>query len=540
MKRFFGLFSKENSVRSASIILIITLTLSNVLGLLRDRFLAKNILTSDLDIYYASFRIPDLIFNFLILGAITSAFIPVFSEYIMGKKLKEAYRITNSLINIALVALIIMALLFILFMPEIMPLVVPKFDTERMNETVKYSRLLMLTPIFFSTSYILGGVLNSFKLFLSYSLAPIVYNLSIIVGAAFFASRFGVIAVVYSVIIGSILHLLIQLPPVLKLGFRFSAVFDWKDKAIKRIIRLMIPRTIGMGANQLMLIVYTAIASSLTAGSIAAFTLSNNIQTMPSVVFGTSFATAVFPTLTAKIALNDKESFAFYLNRTLRSIAFLLIPSSVIFILMRAQIVRLILGSGKFGWDDTKRTALTLGLFSVSLLAQGLIPLLARAFYALKNTRTPMYISIVTAAISIALGFPLAKMFGVAGLALSFSIASFINVVILFVYLRRIYPEIWNKDVSFSYIRITIISLIMGVLVWYSAHVASNYVDMNRFIGILTQTCIALVVGAVSYFGLSHFFDSDEMNWALTRKINGSNPENTAAENIEKAEYEKV
>lgn len=539
MKRFFGLFSKENSVRGASIILMITLALSNILGLLRDRFLTKNILTSDLDVYYASFRIPDLIFNFLILGAITSAFIPVFSEYIVGKKLKDGYRITNSLINIALVALIAVASIIILFMPQLMPLVVPKFDAIRMNQAIKYSRLLMLTPIFFSTSYILGGVLNSFKRFLSYSLAPIIYNLSIIVGAAFFASRYGVIAVIYSVIIGSILHLLVQLPPALKLGFRFSAVFDWRDKAVKKIIRLMIPRTIGMGANQLMLIVYTAVASSLAAGSITAFTLSNNIQTMPSVVFGTSFATAIFPTLTAKIALNDNKSFAFYLNRTLRSIAFLLIPSSVIFILLRAQIVRLILGSGKFDWDDTKRTALTLGLFSISLLAQGLIPLLARAFYALKNTRTPMYISIVTAIISVILGFPLAKMFGVAGLALAFSVASFINVGILFFYLRRIYPEIWNRGVSFSFFRITVISIIMGFLVRISMHSVANIVDMNRYWGILTQTCIALIVGLVSYLVLSRFFDSDEMKWALTRKVNGADPKSTA-ESLEEAEYEKV
>lgn len=540
MKRLFGLFSKENSVRSASIILIVTLALSNILGLLRDRFLAKNILTSDLDVYYASFRIPDLIFNFLILGAITSAFIPIFSEYIVGKKLKEGYRITNSLINLALVTLIVLAVIFCLLMPQLMPLVVPKFDQERMSQAVRYSRMLMLTPIFFSISYIMGGILNSFKRFLAYSLAPIVYNLAIIIGAAFYASKYGVSAVVYCVIIGSFLHFLVQLPPVLKLGFRFGAVFDWKDKTLKRILRLMVPRTIGMGANQLMLVVYTAVASSLAAGSIAAFTLSNNIQTMPSVVFGTSFATAVFPTLTGKIAKHDKEGFAFYLNRTIRSIAFLLIPSSIIFILLRAQIVRLILGSGKFTWDDTKRTALTLGLFSISLLAQGLIPLLARAFYALKNTKTPMYISIVTTIISIVLGFPLAKMFGVAGLALAFSISSFINVGILFFYLRQIYPEIWNRGVSYSYLRIIGMSLIMGLSVWASMHIAANFVNMDRFWGIFAQTCFALIVGLVSYFALSRIFDCEEMKWALTRKINGRKTELSTAENIEEAEYEKV
>jgi len=540
MKRFFGLFSKENSVRSASIILIITLALSNILGLLRDRFLDKIISTSTLDIYYASFRIPDLIFNFLILGAITSAFIPIFTDFITKKNVKEGYRVTNSLLNLAILSMVAMAVIFGILMPYIMPVIVPGFDLDRMSQAVKMSRLLMLTPIFFSFSYILGGVLNSYKRFFAYSLAPLIYNGSIIIGAVFFAPRFGLIAVVYSVIAGAFFHLLVQLPSALQLGYRFQFVLDWKNAAIKKMVKLMVPRTIGMGVNQLMLVVYTAVASSLVAGSITSFTQANNIQTMPSVVFGTSFATAVFPTLTAKIAEGDKKSFAFYLNRSIRSIGFLLIPSSIIFILLRAQIVRLLLGSGKFGWDDTKRTALTLGFFSISLLAQGLIPLFAKAFYALKNTKTPMYIAIVTVAVSIILGYPFAKWFGVGGLALAFSIASFVNVGILFYYLRRIYPEVWNSGVSYSYVRITIISLIMGALVWSSMHIAANYVDMNRFFGILTQTCIALVVGLISYLALSRLFDSDEMKWALTRKINGKDNPDTAAESIEEAEYEKV
>ena len=527
VKRISGLFSRENSVRAASIILIITLTLSNLLGLIRDRFLTKNIATSNLDIYYASFKIPDLIFNLLILGAITSAFIPIFSDYIAKKELKEGYEVTNTLINIALIFMIVAAIILGIFMPYLMPLIVPKFDATRMQEAVKYSRLFMLTPIFFSVSYIIGGVLNSFKRFLSYALAPLFYNGSIIVGAAVFAPKYGLIAVVYCVIAGAVLHLMVQLPSAMKLGFRFQAVFDWRHLAIKRIIRLMIPRTIGMGVNQLMLIAYTAIASSLVAGSIAAFELSNNIMTMPVVVFGTSFATAVFPTLTSKIAEGDKKGFAFYLNRSLRSIAFLLIPASVAFILLRAQIIRLILGSGKFGWDDTKRTALTLGFFSISLLAQGLLPILARAFYALKNTRTPMYISIVTAIVGIAFGYPLARVYGVAGLALAFSIGSFVNVIILYYYLKKIYPDIWNKAVLYSFIKIAGISLIMGVAMWIAMHLAAPHVNMNRFFGVLTQTIIALAIGFAAYFGLSYLFGLDEMKWAVTRKINGGkNPQN--------------
>lgn len=521
VKRISGLFSKENSVRGASIILIITLTLSNILGLFRDRFLAKNIATSNLDIYYASFRIPDLIFNLLILGAITSAFIPIFTDYIAKKETEEGYRVTNSLINIAVLFMIVFAIILGIFMPYLMPLIVPKFDAARMQETVKYSRLIMLTPIFFSISYIVGGVLNSFKRFVAYALAPLFYNVAIIFGAAFLAPKYGLSAVVYCVIVGSFLHLIVQLPSVMKLGFRFQAVFEWRHKAIKRIVRLMIPRTIGMGINQIMFIAFTAIASSLVAGSIAAFELSNNIMTMPVVVFGTSFATAVFPTLTSKIAEGDKVGFSFYLTRSVRSIAFLLIPSSIIFILLRAQVVRLILGSGKFDWEDTRRTALTLGFFSFSLVAQGLIPILARAFYALKNTRTPMYISIVAAVISISFGYPLARSYGVAGLALAFSIGSFVNVSILYYYLQKRFPDIWNRTVINSFLKIIGISLVMGFCIWASLHIVANYVDMSRFFGVLTQALIALAVGFIAYLGLSRIFDLDEMKWAITRKISG-------------------
>ncbi|MCL5410426.1 MAG: murein biosynthesis integral membrane protein MurJ [Patescibacteria group bacterium] len=538
MKRFFGLFSKENSIRGASIILIITLALSNILGLLRDRFLAKNISTYNLDIYYASFRIPDLIFNLLILGAISSAFIPIFSEFIAKKKEKEGFDVTNNLLNTALLFTIISAVILYIFMPFLIPLIVPKFDAVRLQQTIKLSRLMMITPIFFSISYILGGVLNSFKRFLSYSLAPLVYNLSIIFGAAVLAPKYGMIAVVYSVIAGSFLHLLIQLPSAIKLGFRYKFIFNFKEKAFRRIIALMIPRTIGMSANQLLLIVYTAIASSLAIGSISAFSLSNNMQTMPTVVFGTSFATAVFPTLTAKIANNDNEGFAFYLDRSMRAIAFLLIPSSIIFILLRAQIVRLILGSGKFNWNDTRMTAMALGLFSISLLAQGITPLLAKAFYALKNTKTPMYISIITVIVSIILAYPLANLFGVAGLAFAFSIGSFVNAIILFISLSRAYPGGWHITMIYSYAKITLISVVMGFFVWATAHLMADVVDMTRFHGVLTQTMVASCVGVLTYWGLSHLFGCDELKWVLTRKINGKIEK--SLEEVETAEYEKV
>lgn len=524
MKRFIKFFNKENSIRGASIILIITLTLSNVLGLIRDRFLTKNIDTYFLDVYYASFRIPDLIFNFLILGAISSAFIPVFSDFLAQKKEKDGFRITNELLNICVIVMVISAIILFFLMPYIIPLIVPKFDAERMKQTILLSRLLMITPVFFSISYIFSGILNCYKRFLVYSLAPLIYNLSIIIGAAVLGPKYGIKGVVIFVIIGSLLHFLIQLPSIIKLGFKYLPVLSFRDPAIKRIIRLMIPRTIGMGTTQVMLLVFTAIASALAAGSISAFNLANNIQTVPVVVLGTSFATAIFPTLAVKISEKKEADFSFYLNRALRAIGYLLIPSTIIFFLLRAHIIRLILGSGKFDWEDTRMTATALGFFSLSILAQGLIPLLSRAFYALKNTKTPMYIAIVSTLISIAVAFPLAEIFSVAGLAIAFSIGSYINMLILIYYLQKKYPGILDKNLFISYVKTLAISLIMGGFVWSSLHIMVDWVDMTRFHGVLIQSGVSGVVGVVVFFLLSRFFDQEEMKWAFTRRINGDKP----------------
>lgn len=521
MKRLVSSFFKENSLRGASVILIITLTVSNILGLFRDRFLTKNIETYNLDIYYAAFRIPDFVFNTLILGAIVSAFIPIFSEFIARDEKEEGFKTANLLLNAGLFFTIVSAVILIIFMPYVMKVMVPSFDAYRMGQAVLYSRVLMIMPIFFSVSYIIGGMLNCYKRFFVYALSPLLYNLSIIIGAAILAPKYGVIAVIWMVVLGSFLHFAILIPSIFKIGYRWKAVFSLKDRHIRQITKLMLPRSISLGVNQIMFSVYTAIASALAVGSISAFNLANNIQSVPVIVLGSSFATAVFPTLSMKIAQNKKDEFSFYLSRALRAIGYFLIPSTVIFILLRAQIVRLILGSGKFGWSDTRMTALALGFFALSILAQGLMPLVARAFYAMKDTKTPMICSVITVVASIIAAVPLSHYFSVAGLAFAFSLGNYINVISLIYYLNKIYPGVIERSVFSSYLKTAAISLAMGVAVWSSMHIFANFVDMTRFWGVFSQTAVACATGGIIFFSLSYFFDSDEMKWAFTRKING-------------------
>jgi putative peptidoglycan lipid II flippase len=509
-KFFFNFFGGKNSYRAASVILIITLFLSNVLGVIRDHYLTQKIPTDFLSVYYAAFRIPDLIFNILILGAIASAFIPIFSSLLASQKQKEAWEVANSVINIAIVSLIVAAGILAILMPFLVPLFVPGFDEAKKNLTVSLARIMLASPLFFGLSYIFGAILNSFKRFMVYSLAPLVYNVAIILGTIFLADRIGIVGVALAVVAGAFLHMAIQVPIAVSLGWRWQSIFDFKNSYVRKIGILMFPRAIGLGANQIMLLVFTSLASALGGAAVAVYNLADNIQTMPMVVFGTSFAMAIFPTLSESYARNDLESFADYFTKTLRSVLFFMIPIVFGVILLRAQIVRLILGSGFFGWQQTIDTANTLGYFALALVFTSTVPLLARSFYALHNTKIPMMVTIVSVALSIMASFFLAPKMGITGLALAYSIGSFFNCLILYLLLRKKLPLDEWPILSFV-VKVIAASLIMAVAIQEIKYLAALFVDMHRFWGVLTQTVLATLGGIVIFLLIAWVFNCEEI-----------------------------
>jgi len=495
---------RENSIKGASMILVVTLTLSNVLGVFRDHFLAQKIPTDQLDIYFAAFRLPDLVFNILILGSIAAAFVPVYSKYLKEKGSKEAQELAQASITtgVSVVAVCLVAMYFL--MPYLMTVLVPSFNEIKRRETVELARFLLISPFFFTISYFIGGVLNSHKRFLAFSLAPLFYNLSIIVCVLLFSDRMGVKGAAIGVVIGALAHLLVQLPSAIKMGFRPIPRFDFKHPGVKKIITLMIPRAIGLGANQLLLVAYTVIASAFP-GAIAIYSFADNIQTVPSVIFGNSFALAVFPTLAALSVSNleEKKRFHGLLLKTIRTVLFFLIPATIVLLLLRAQIIRLILGYGFFGWSDTRAASLTLGFFALSIVAQGLIPLIARAFYAIQNTKVPMTSSIISIFVSIALGFLFSRssidaLSGVPGLAFGYSIGSWLNVIIL--------ASILSKEIKIPFLKLAgfcgkviVLSLFAALSLQITKDIVASSFDIDRVKFLLLQTFCAFVVGAGVY-----------------------------------------
>lgn len=484
--------------------------ISKVLGLVRDRILANYFgAGSVLDSYYAAFKLPDLIFNSLVLGALASAFIPVFTRVWLEDKAK-AYRLANVILNYLLLILIGLSGIMFFLAPDLTSLIVPGFVGEQLEQTIMLTRIMLLSIIFFGVSNVVGGILNSLKKFFTFSLAPVFYNLGIIFGITVFYPRLGLQGLAWGVVFGSLLHLLVQLPEVWQSGWHYRWFWQVTGE-VKRVFKLMVPRTIGLAANQLNLLVMTMVASTLMTGSLAIFNLANNLQSFPSSIFGVSLAIAVFPVFSEALALKEQGRFVQVFSLHFRRILFLIIPISVLILLLRAQLVRVILGSGQFDWQDTYYTAQTLGWFVISLFAQSLIPMLARTFYALEDTKTPVIISLVTIAVNILGSVILGRSLGVEGLALAFSGASILNMILLLMVLRLRLGYLDDKKIIWSTFKISVNSLLAGGVIYIILRFMANLVDMRTFIGIFLQGLVAGSVGLVFYLAVSLLTNCEEI-----------------------------
>jgi putative peptidoglycan lipid II flippase len=527
IKRLFN--SSINSITAAATLVATCSLISRLLGVFRDRILAGLFGAGDtLDVYYAAFRIPDLIFNLLILGALSAGFIPIFTSLIkspwqrvrslFGDEHKEAWELTNNVLNILGFGLMILCGLGIVLAPQFMKFVTPGFGQEKIVLTAALSRIMFLSPLFLGISSVFGGVLQSFRRFFVYSLSPIFYNIGIIAGALFLVPLWGIYGLAWGVVLGALAHLLVQVPALIQLGFRYKLSFNLGNVKAKKIWLMMVPRTMSLAISQVNLLVITAIASTLASGSLAVFNLANNLQSFPVGIFGISFAIAVFPALSA--AAFDKEKLVKDLSSTARQILFFIIPAMIILLALRAQIIRVVLGSGQFDWQDTILTINTLGFFLLSLFAQALIPLVVRVFYARHDAKTPFLIGLVAVLANVFLSIWLAGRLGVAGLALAFSLSSILNLVLLWLWLKLEVGQLDESRIFISAVKFSLAALAAGLAVQVVKLAIGANIDMTRFWGVLTQGLAAGLAGILVYFLVCWILRSEELFafWASWRR----------------------
>ena len=530
--RFFN--SQTKTVTFAAILLGASALISRLLGLIRDRLLAGRFgAGEELDIYFAAFRIPDFVYGIFIMGGITAVFLPIFSEYFKNKE-KGAWEFANNLLNCFLFLLVLICGILALLTPFIIKhLVAPGFSQQAQETAVLLTRIMFLSPVFFGLSSIFSGILQYFNRFLVYSLAPVFYNLGIIFGILFLVPFFGLYGLAYGVVLGALFHWLIQIPAARTSGYKYSPLFNFNYPGLIKSFKLMVPRTIGAAAYHINLIVITAIASTLTVGSIAVFNFSNNLQYIPIGLIGSSFALASFPVLSRAWSLGIKEKFLEVFSSTFRQILFLIIPTSLLMFILRAQIVRIILGTGQFGWLETRLTAASLGLFCLGIFASAFIPLLARVFYSFQDTKTPVGIGIVSVILNICLSFLFVFLLGfsnffqefmikilklqnietitVIGLPLALSISAIVQFFLLLIFLGK---KLGNFDLGgiwLSFKKVFLAAVLMAVFTYFTLYFTAAFINAKTFLGIFLQTLLAGAIGISVYIVAAVLLGSPEI-----------------------------
>ncbi len=514
LNRFFN--SQTKTITFAAFLLAASALVSRLLGLVRDRLLAGHFgAGQELDAYFLAFRIPDFVYGILIMGGVSVIFLPVFAEY-FKKSEKEGWRLANVVLNCFLVLLIILCGILAILTPWLIKLIAPGFDPVQRDLAISLTRIMFLSPIFFGLSSIFSGILHYFNRFLAYSVAPILYNLGIIFGIIFFVPIFGVIGLVYGVILGAFSHWVIQIPAAKSSGFHYIPIFNFKYPGLLKIFKLMTWRVIGASVYQINLIVITAIASTLTIGSIAVFNFANNLSHFPIGIIGASFAMAAFPALSRAWVNGAKEEFLENFSSTFRQILFLVIPVSVLIFLFRVEIVQLILGTGRFGWHEIQLTAASLGLFSLGIFALTLTPFLLRLFFSLQDVKTPTIVGLIYMALTIVTSFLFVWLLGfsnffqefmarvlnltnleniqVIGLPLAVSLSAILYFSLLLFFLQKKMGDIGLGEIWRSLRKIIFASLLMALVVYF----------------LFPQAILAAIFGTLIYLLAAFFLKSPE------------------------------
>lgn len=530
-KRF--LMAPQGTVLSAATIIMLMIVASRVLGLVRQRTLAHFFTPDDLSLFFAAFRLPDLIFEVLVFGTFSSAFIPVFTKAIK-KGNHTAWDIASSIVNLGLIIFIILAVLVGFAASGLYGVFAPGYSLSQREEIVRLTRILFAAQGFFVISYVLTGVLESLRRFFIPALAPLFYNLGIILGTLFLAPRLGLMGPVVGVVVGAASHLFIQLPLAAKLGFRFKPRVEITE-GVKKIGKLAAPRLVEVSFLQVSKVAELFFSSLISTASYTYYTFGNTLQLLPVGLFGTSIAKAALPTLSRES--DSPGDFKKTLLSAFYQLTFLTLPVATALIVLRVPVIRLVYGTDIFGWEATVQTGYVLSAFAVGVVFQAAVALLARGFYALHDTKTPVLISIFSIGLTIIADFILINTLklNVWGLALAFTIGSGLQAIMLFYLLNK---RIINESLTLlmgPVVKAAIASLGSGLTMFFFLKIFDRSVWVKRlsFLGkieatkglpfekfvldtrytvnLLTLTIMVGFIGAIVYLVLSILLKSDEV-----------------------------
>lgn len=510
------LLKQQTSILSAAFIIMATVIFSQILGIVRQRLLVSIFGATDiLGVYIASTRIPDFVFQIVIAGALYSAFIPVFSDFLSKNREEDAHKMASTLLVLGLGIFFLFSVMLFAFAPFFLQFINlgSGFSESQMKLMANLMRIILISQLLFIIGTFFSALLQSYSRFFIPGIAAALYNLGIIVGILTLAPVYGIFAPVYGSIFGALVFILIQTPTIIKIGFSFKPSLSFRVPGVLEIARLMWPRTISVAIFQIGTIITVALISFLQSSgrNYVIFDYAQTIAFAPIALFGQTIAQAAFPILSReRERLADfKITFITSFNQVL----YLVLPISALFLVLRIPIVRLIYGSGQFDWQATVLTGKTLAIFSISIFAQALVYLVTRGFYALHDTKTPLIVGAATTLLMTSLGalFVLHYKLGIESIAASYSLASIVNLVVLMVLLNKKVGGFAKLNLFISLAKIFVATFFTGFALYIPIKLLDQLVfDTTRTINLLILTGISSLIGLSLYLFLTWLFNVKE------------------------------
>ncbi len=521
------LLNSQNSIISAALVVSGMYAVSAILGLFRTRLLAHYFGDSaELAVFYTADRIPSFIYSVLVVGTLSAVFIPIFTNAYSKSKV-EAWNFASGVIFYGTIVFAVLAGFAFIFAPQLITaLSVGKFTTEEIKLGAQLMRIMLIGQLLLVMSSFLSSILQSFKFFFVSALAPVMYNLGMLLGTIFLNGNYGIYAPAISVILGGFMHLAIQIPMfVSTIDFRFYKHFKRDTKSFKELAKMFPPRVFGAFVSQISPTVNNSLAVLVSTSSVVYLRNAIQLQSFPVFLFGASMAQAALPSLSLESDPDKREQFKQTFLTTFHQMMFFVLPASVLLLILRVPAVRFAVGTPNYSWDATLKTAMALGFFSISIFSQSSAFLMNRAFYALKDTLTPVLISLFTISVSTAISlFMVTQMhYEVWAVAFAFSVGSILDLIIMMFFLSRKVGGFDSKALLMPFFKISMAAIFMGFSLYLPIKLLDiRYVDTSRTVNLFGLTLFATLAGGISYLIFTKLFKVEEIQllYKLIKRFN--------------------
>lgn len=512
---------KQNTILSAAMIITVSNILSSLSGLVRERLLIGYFFGSstsqlEYEALQVAFQIPDLLFQLIVLGAVSAAFIPVFTSL---KKHDEemAFSVSSSVMTLTLIVFLFFSILAFIFAPELTHLRTGvNFTEEQLTVAVALTRIMLVAQLFFAISNFLTGILQSYQRFIMPAIAPVLYNIGIVLGVALFHQQIGIYSAGVGVVMGALMHMVVQWPLASKLGFKFRLAFNFRDHSVKEIISLMPPRLLTVGMTELQTLGLTFFATTIGNLSFAIIRLALRLMAIPIRLFGVPISQASLPFLSEESADRDRTKLNELIVQSLHQIAFFALPASVLLLILRVPIVRLVFGAENFPWKTTLMTGRVVAIIALSIAAQAMTHLLVRVFHAMKDTKTPFFVTVFS--VLMYLGTSAVTVyftdFGVMGLAVATSVSALIELFLFMWLLNRRLNFFWQPEFIVPQLKMLAASFFMAVFLYLPFRILDELVfNTSRTLELIALTITTSTIGMMVYVYFSALFDIKELGY---------------------------